>query len=238
MTLTARELVRRIARDSGLRYSDVVRRVNAEMAKGESLISSVQTLARETGLDPRRYVLDPLRIIDRIREVLTEDHTRTLMISAVIAQMVESPRSSRLPLPAFFAFMEILSEIEGQMVLRRDTPQDVEETATEVIELITTLVSLICAWSKTGIKGVAPDCPAELRSLAKTVLRKTRLYQGGMWVCISCGRVVSLRDVRGLVCRDCDKGPRHGSAAVHKVDSTSAERHRIGYGAYATDEES
>ncbi len=235
MTLTARELVHRIAEDSGLSYREIVHRLNSRMAQGHGLLVSVHSVAEECGLDPDKYTLNPLRIVDRIREILNADHARTLMISAVLAQMIESPDGSTLPLPAFFAFVDILSGLEGQACLRRTPPTNVEEATTEVIELCTTLVSLICDWSSTGVAGVSRDCPDELRELAKTVLRKTRMYQAGLWTCLSCGRITSLKESRSVLCPGCADEEFQGDSPP--TDEMSEGRHRTGYGQFLSSDE-
>ena len=70
---------------------------------------------------------------------------------------------------------------------------------------MTTLVSVICEWSEQGVVGVSEDCPESLKELAKAVYRKTKLLQGGLWTCISCGNIVNVRDTRALMCFECDQ---------------------------------
>ncbi len=225
-----RELVQRLAKDAGRPYSEVAERVNRDVKAGKSLAASVQTIAKKYGLRPSDYRFDSKKIAARIKSILCADYSQTLMISAVLAQMVESNGPNRLSPPAFFAFMEFLSETTATARRNKtEPPTHVEESTMKIIELTTSLVSVICKWSKTGISGVADDCPEELVSIAKTVVRKTKLYQAGMWTCLSCGRIVALRKTRALLCPECDARlsqdiPRPAST------STKRERHRVGYG--------
>ncbi|MHA1772421.1 MAG: hypothetical protein ACTSYL_11905 [Candidatus Thorarchaeota archaeon] len=230
MSLTARELVQRIAKDAGCQYSDIAGRINKDMKAGKSLVVSVHHIAQECGLDPSKYKLDASRIASTIKQILREDYSQTLMISAVLAQMVESKGKNRLPPPAFFAFLEFLTET-SETARRNNTepPDHVDESTTLIIELATSLVSVICKWSKTGIEGVSDDCPAGLRDLAKVVVRKTKLYQAGMWTCLSCGKIVALRKTHALLCPECDA--RLSGDRPRVTDSISRrERHRVGYG--------
>ncbi|MCF2136267.1 MAG: hypothetical protein K9W43_03420 [Candidatus Thorarchaeota archaeon] len=230
MSLTARELVQRIAKDAGCKYSDIAERVNKDMKAGKSLVGSVQHIAKECGLNPSKYKLDASKIASTIKKILREDYSQTLMISAVLAQMVESKGKNRLPPPAFFAFLEFLTETsETASRNNTDPPDHVDESTTLVIELTTSLVSVICKWSVTGIEGVSEDCPQDLRDLAKVVVRKTKLYQAGMWTCLSCGKIVALRKTHALLCPECDA--RLSGDGPHVAGSSSRrERHRVGYG--------
>jgi len=228
LSLTARDLVRRIASDAGQSYSEIARRVNQDMAKGKNLLSAVHEIARENGLDPGRYTLDPEKIAEEIRTILRKDYAQTLMISAVLAQMVESRGRDSLSPPAFFTFMEFLADATAAPKRREKRIGNVEEATTKIIELTTTLVSVICDWSRTGIVGVAESCPEPLRGLARVILRKTRLYQAGMWTCISCGKIVSIRETRALLCKECDA--RLPGPTTLKRTPPKRERHRTGYG--------
>jgi hypothetical protein len=127
------------------------------------------------------------------------------MISAVLGQMVESRSKDRFPPPAFFAFTEILSKIpDAPRDTKSETSLEIEEKTTRIIELMTTLVSVLCEWSEQGVVGVAHDCPESLRDIARVVFRKTKLLQGGLWTCISCGNIVDVRETRALMCKECD----------------------------------
>jgi len=198
------------------------------MAKGKNLLSAVHEIARENGLDPGRYTLDPEKIAEEIRTILRKDYAQTLMISAVLAQMVESRGRDSLSPPAFFTFMEFLADATAAPKRREKRIGNVEEATTKIIELTTTLVSVICDWSRTGIVGVAESCPEPLRGLARVILRKTRLYQAGMWTCISCGKIVSIRETRALLCKECDA--RLPGPTTLKRTPPKRERHRTGYG--------
>ncbi|MHA2076155.1 MAG: hypothetical protein ACXAB0_02715 [Candidatus Thorarchaeota archaeon] len=182
----------------------VARRVNRMMGKGMGLLDAVRTIAEEKGVR-KKYRIDAEKIMRETEKILREDYTQTLMISAVLGQMVEAKGKDRFPAPAFFAFIEMLSHVSDA---RRDTKSEssteIEERTTRVIELMTTLVSVLCEWSEKGVVGVAKDCPETLRDMAKTIYRKTKLLQGGLWTCISCGKIVNAKETRALLCTDCD----------------------------------
>ncbi|RDE17796.1 MAG: hypothetical protein C4K49_00950 [Candidatus Thorarchaeota archaeon] len=229
MSLTARDLLRKLADDSGLEYKQLALRVNREMSKGESFVRSVNSIAREIGLDPDGYKLNPESIADEALGILQRDYSRTLMMSAVLARMMESKGKDALPPPAFFAFLELLSAIpDAPRRISDGVSMEVDENTTRIIELLTTLVSLICEWSKDGIHGVARNCPESLIPMARSVFRKTKLYQGGLWTCISCGRIVGLGETRALVCSQCDTRMAHTFPGVGLP--SSKERERVGYG--------
>lgn len=229
MSLTARDLLRKIAQDSGMDYPEVAKRVNHDMRKGKGFLQSIGTIVGELGLDPNQYRLNPEFIVDEALRIIRRDYSQTLMMSAVLARMVQSEGKDALPPPAFFAFLELLSGIP-------DTPHTtagersiaVDEDTTRVIELLTTLVSLVCEWSNDGIQGVAKDCPTSLVPLARSVFRKTKLYQGGLWTCISCGRIVGFKETHALVCDECDV--RMSRVIPRATESLSRDRNRVGYG--------
>ncbi|MFW9908076.1 MAG: hypothetical protein ACFFEF_05835 [Candidatus Thorarchaeota archaeon] len=225
---TARDLLQKIARDTGIPYREIAKRINDAMTKGEGFIESVQALASEQGLSPEEYKLDSTKIANEIRKILQEDYSQTLMISAVLGQLLESKGNERFPPPAFFAFLEILSDVSDAPRRVGDTqPQDIDESTTRVIELTTTLVSLICEWGEVGVVGVAEDCPESLRDIARAVFRKTKLLQSGMWTCVSCGRIVDAKETRALLCSDCDSGLSENSGSDIVPPH---ERERNGYG--------
>ncbi len=228
MILTARDLIHRLADDVGVPYREIAKRVNSEMQKGSGLIESVRLIARQNNRDPSEYRLDASRIAQEIRSVLMLDYSQTLMISAVLGQMVESKSRDRFPVPAFFAFLELLGEVSKLSATRKsDAAVQVDENTTRIIELTTTLVSVICEWSKEGIVGVSSDCPKNLQELARAVSRRTRMYQQGIWTCLSCGKMVALKDTRALLCQDCDE---RMYGRVPAVDQPPRERERTGYG--------
>lgn len=206
LSLTARDLLQELAEDAGIPYAAVARRVNRSMSKGMGLLEAVQDLALRQGLRPSCYKINVDGIIAEAERILQEDYTQTLMISAVLGQMVEASGPDSFPAPAFFAFLETLAEMPDA---RRDTKQEssdeIEESTTRIIELMTTLVSVVCEWSEQGVVGVSEDCPDSLRDLARAVFRKTKLLQGGLWTCISCGNIVNVRETRALMCEDCEK---------------------------------
>ena len=228
LSLTARDLLQKIARDTGLPYRQIAMLVNKEMKKGKDLIESVQLIAVSKGLDKKKYKIDPSKILNELKLILREDYSQTLMISAVLGQLVEASGKDRLPPPAFFAFLEILSSVPTAPVRKPDdTSSNIDETTTRVIELSTTLVSLICEWSEEGVIGIASDCPKSLEEVAKAVYRKTKLLQSGMWTCVSCGTIVDVKTTRALMCEKCDKElnpyPEYSQPEVK-------ERERTGYG--------
>ncbi|MFW9960785.1 MAG: hypothetical protein ACFFDV_07200, partial [Candidatus Thorarchaeota archaeon] len=99
MSLTARELLQRLAEDTGSTYSIIARRVNRMMEKGNGLLESVQDIAKENKLNPKKYRIDPVKIVAETEKILREDYTQTLMISAVLGQMVEARGKKRFPPP-------------------------------------------------------------------------------------------------------------------------------------------
>lgn len=229
LSLTARDLLQRLSNDTGLPYPLVARRVNRSMGKGKGLLESVRSIADEHDLKSSRYQIDAEKIIKETEKILREDYTQTLMISAVLGQMVEAKGKDRFPAPAFFAFIEMLSHISDA---RRDTKSEssteIEERTTRVIELMTTLVSVLCEWSEKGVVGVAKDCPDSLRDMAKAIFRKTKLLQGGLWTCISCDNIVNAKETRALMCPDCDSSISRSD--IHERFDKMVGRNRNGYG--------
>ncbi len=227
MSPTARDLLLRITKETGIPYRKVAERVNASMAKGEGFLESVRTLALESGLNPEDFHLDPLEIVKEIRKILVQDYSQTLMISAVLGQLVESHDKERYPPPAFFIFLEILAEIDdAPRKIGSEPPPNVDEATTRIIELTTTLVSLICEWGETGIIGVSKECAPSLYDLARTVFRKTKLLQSGMWTCVSCGKIVNVSETRSLLCPACNSEIVNGSPQIFDDKA----RDRTGYG--------
>jgi len=205
LSLTARELLHKLANDAGLTYQTVARRVNRMMRKGSGLIESVQEIAVEHKLKANKYKINPVKIVTETERILQEDYTQTLMISAVLGQMVEARGKERFPPPAFFAFTEMLSRIpDAPRDVKSETSIEIEDRTTRIIELMTTLVSVLCEWSEQGVVGVANDCPDTLRDIARAIFRKTKLLQVGLWTCISCGTIVEVRETRALMCSECD----------------------------------
>jgi len=177
-----------------------------------------------------RKKTNSIQIVAETEKILREDYTQTLMISAVLGQMVEARGKKRFPPPAFFAFIEMLSMVSDvPRDTKSETSTEIEERATRVIELMTTLVSLICEWSEKGVIGVATDCPESLREVARAVFRKTKLLQGGLWTCISCGNIVEARETKALMCLDCDKKISSSRSIEDRFESLGG-RDRIGYG--------
>ena len=200
------------------------------MEKGKGLLESVREIAKENKLNPQKYRIDPMKIVNETEKILREDYTQTLMISAVLGQMVESKGKERFPPPAFFAFIEMLSMVSDvPRDTKSETSIEIEDRTTRIIELMTTLVSLLCEWSEQGVIGVATDCPDSLREVARTVFRKTKLLQGGLWTCISCGNIVEARETRALMCLDCDKKISSSRSIEDRFESLGG-LDRTGYG--------
>ena len=228
MSLTARDIIHKISNESSLDYQEVAERVNQAMQDGSTLIQAISSIVRQENLNPDDYQISALDIFHEAQSILMEDYTQTLMISAVIAQMVEGSDKSRFPIPAFFAFMEVLATV-------KDTPEDtiseesdqIDKHTTRLIELMTTLVSIICKWSSQGIVGVAQDCPPLLREIAQQIHWKTKMYQSGIWSCISCGKMVNIKDTRALLCKECDSSITN---EIKRISFDSKDRERIGYG--------
>ena len=236
MSLTARDLLQKIARDAGLPYKTIAKSVNEAMMRGEGLIEAVNALTKKHGLDSKKYQINTLKTMTEIEKILKEDYTQTLMISAVLGQMVEAKGKDRFPAPAFFAFLEVLSSVpQAPKDAKSETSTEIEELTTCIIELTTTLVSVICKWSEEGVIGVAEDCPSELKELARLVFRKTMMLQSGLWACISCGKIVDAKSTRALMCGNCDI--KMGDDPVERADSTRYTRDRRGYGQTGRSEE-
>lgn len=235
LSLTARDLLQRLANDAGTPYQTIARKVNRLMTKGMGFSESINKIASEHGLKEIKYQIDPNKIIRETEKILREDYTQTLMISAVLGQMVEARGRERFPAPAFFAFIEMLSLISD---VPRDTKSEssteIEDRTTRIIELMTTLVSVICEWSDKGVIGVAADCPDTLRPIARTVFRKTKLLQGGLWTCISCGEIVNVKETKALMCPNCDSSISRSD--IHQRFDQLAGRNRTGYGQTTSDE--
>lgn len=224
--LTAREILQKLAQDSKMQYDDLARRVNTELRKGVSFSQSIMNIAIEKGLSPKKYQLNAKKIVEAIRHILREDYSQTLMISAVLSRMVDSDSNNRIPVPAFLAFLEILAELPGNVrELKTESSTEIETKTTRMIELLTTLVSITCEWSKEGMIGISSDCPLVLKELARAVFRKTKMYESGLWTCISCGNVVNLKDTHALLCETCNAG-------ISKEDRERDihEKIRTGYG--------
>jgi hypothetical protein len=83
LSLTARDLLQRLANDAGLPYQTIARKVNRMMAKGMGLLESVRDIAGEHGLKETKYQIDAIKIVQEAEKILREDYTQTLMISAV-----------------------------------------------------------------------------------------------------------------------------------------------------------
>lgn len=236
LSLTARNLLQKIARDTGLPYKHVARNINEAMNGGKGLLEAVQVLTRKHGLDSKKYQIDALKTVKEIERILKEDYTQTLMISAVLGQMVEAKGKDRFPAPAFFAFLEVLSSVpQAPKDSKEETSTEIEDLTTQIIELTTTLVSVICEWSHEGVIGVAKDCPPDLRELARLVFRKTMMLQSGLWACISCGRIVDVKSTRALMCEECDI--KMGDDTVNPGDSSRHTRDRTGFGQTRNSEE-
>ncbi|MBY8996226.1 MAG: hypothetical protein KGD60_00745 [Candidatus Thorarchaeota archaeon] len=221
--------MQRLANDTGIPYQTIARKVNRMMAKGMGLLDSVKNIAKEHGIKETKYRIDATKIVRETEKILREDYTQTLMISAVLGQMVEARGRERLPPPAFFAFIEMLSRIpDAPRDTKSESSTEIEDRTTRIIELMTTLVSVLCEWSEKGVAGVADDCPESLRDMAKAVFRKTKLLQGGLWTCISCGDIVDVKEIIALMCTKCDSSISRSD--IHQRFDQMAGRDRTGYG--------
>lgn len=233
--MTARDLLQQLANDAGIPYQTIAKKVNRMMAKGMGLLDSVRNIAKENGLKEIKYRIDATKIVRETEKILREDYTQTLMISAVLGQMVEARGRERLPAPAFFAFIEMLSKIpDAPRDTKSESSTEIEDRTTRIIELMTTLVSVLCEWSEKGVAGVADDCPESLRDMAKAVFRKTKLLQGGLWTCISCGDIVDVKETRALMCTNCDSSISRSD--IHQRFDQMAGRNRTGYGRTTSEE--
>jgi len=233
--LTARDLLQELANDVGLPYQTIARKVNNRMTKGMGLVESVQEIAREHGLKIAKYRIDPDKIVREAEKILREDYTQTLMISAVLGQMVEARGRDKFPAPAFFAFIEMLSIIpDAPRDTKSESSTEIEDRTTRIIELMTTLVSVLCEWSEKGVTGVAKYCPESLRDMARAFFRKTKLLQGGLWTCISCGEIVNVKETRALMCANCDSSISRSD--IHQRFDQMAGRNRTGYGMTTSEE--
>ncbi len=234
MSVTARELLQELATDAGLPYGSVARRVNRMMSKGKGLLSAVREIAESRGLPPEKYSIRVDKILVEAERILQEDYTQTLMISAVLGQMVEARAPDNFPAPAFFAFIELLSGLpDAHRDTKSESSREIEDRTTRIIELMTTLVSVICEWSEQGVVGVAEGCPESLKDMARAVFRKTKLLQGGLWTCISCGNIVNVRETKALMCYDCDE--RLSDRSPDERYEAFGGRTRTGYGRTSDD---
>lgn len=229
LSLTARDLLQKLSNDAGIPYQTIAKKVNRLMAEGMGLLESVRDIAIEYKLKASKYQIDAEKIVQEAEKILREDYTQTLMISAVLGQMVESRGKEKFPAPAFFAFIEVLARIpDAPRDTRSESSTEIEERTTRIIELMTTLVSVLCEWSEKGVLGVAQDCPASLQDLARAVFRKTKLLQGGLWTCISCGQIVNASETRALMCTACDNSISRSD--IHQRFEQMSGRNRTGYG--------
>lgn len=237
VSMTARDIIQKIAKELDFSYRDIALRVNEIMQEGVSIQAAIDKITKEHNLEQKEFQLDANAITKEIKKILEEDYTQTLMISAVLAQMVEAKGREHLPLPAFFAFMEILSEVPS---VPKDHLQEghaeVDERTTRIIELLTTLVSLICDWTDEGLAGVSPTCPDSLRSMSRAIFRKNRMLQSGLWTCISCGKIVDVSTTHALMCAECDSRIS-GEFIPREGRSERRERIRDGYGMSSSGDE-
>ena len=86
--MTARDLLQQLSNDAGVPYQTIAKKVNRMMAKGMGLLESVRNIAGEQGLKAKKYRIDANKIVRETEKILREDYTQTLMISAVLGQMV------------------------------------------------------------------------------------------------------------------------------------------------------
>ena len=221
--------MQKLSNDAGIPYQTIAKKVNRLMAQGMGLLESVRDIAIEHKLKASKYQIDAEKIVQEAEKILREDYTQTLMISAVLGQMVESRGKEKFPAPAFFAYIETLTRIpDAPRDTRSESSTEIEERTTRIIELMTTLVSVLCEWSEKGVIGVAKDCPPSLQDVARAVFRKTKLLQGGLWTCISCGNIVNVSETRALMCTTCDNSI--SKSDIHRRFDQMAGRNRTSYG--------
>ncbi len=202
MILTARQLVQKLANEINIEYSDVLSLVQNKLKAGNDIVFTVQSIAKEHGVPVNDLYISPIDVYNEILKYLNYSMSQTLLISAVLGQMADTSAPPKIPHPAFFAFLEILKSASPSKKHSADE-DNIDQIITQLIELLTTLVSLICKWDSKGIAGVSESCPASLKDIAKTVVRKTKLLEAGMWVCIRCESIVSIDSVKGLLCEKC-----------------------------------
>ncbi len=236
LSLTARDLIHKLADKTPFSYKEIAKRVNQAMSKGSSLRDAIHVIVEENHLNSDDFQISPTAIVDEAKTILREDYTQTLMISAVMAQMVEAEGPERLPIPAFFAFMEILALVEeAPRDEKSESSDEIDKHTTRMIELMTTLVSVICVWSEEGIVGICKDCPQELKEVAQQIHWKTKMFQSGIWSCISCGNMVDFKETKALMCKDCDVSI---TGEIARLRPQSPERDRVGYGQTRESDES
>jgi hypothetical protein len=228
---TARDLLQKIAEETGLSYGELANRVNTAMHQGQDFVESVELVLKEEGLPVNKYRLRPKAIAQEIDSILNQDYSQTVMISAVLARMAASDDEPNFPMPAFFAFLEFLADIEEPPEdEKKESANEIEEHTTRLIELLTTLVSLICSWSNGMIAGVSKECPDSLTETAKIIFRRDRLYRAGLWICISCGKIVDFSETSGLMCSKCSSGLGESFLDSNMEEDERFERTRTGYG--------
>ena len=228
---TARALLEKIAEETGLSYSELANRVNSAMHQERDFVESVQFVLKEEGLPPNKYRLQPEAIVEEIELILNDDYSQTVMISAVLARLAASDEESSFPMPVFFAFLEFLADIEEPPEdEKEESANEIEANTTRLIELLTTLVTLICSWSDGMITGISKECPESLQEIARVTLRRDRLYKAGLWICISCGKIVDFANTSGLMCSECSSGLGNSFLASNIEKNRRFDRTRTGYG--------
>ncbi len=70
--MTARDLLQRLANDTGIPYQTIARKVNRMMAKGMGLLDSVRNIAKEHGLKETKYRIDATKIVRETEKILRE----------------------------------------------------------------------------------------------------------------------------------------------------------------------
>ncbi len=202
MILTARQLVQKLAQEIKLDYQNTLNLVQNKLKTGNDIVFTVKSIAKEHGISDKEFYISPIDVYNEILKYLNYSLSQTLLISAVLGQMADTSAPPKIPHPAFFAFLEILKNASPTK-RRKSDEEHIDQIITELIELLTTLVSLICKWDENGIAGISEKCPPSLREIAKAVVRKTKLLEAGMWVCIRCESIVALNTVKGLLCEKC-----------------------------------
>jgi len=228
---TARALLEKIAEETDIPYSELANRVNIAMHQEGDFVEAIDFVLEQEGLPLNKYRLSPEAIAQEIDSVLNEDYSQTVMMSAVLARMAASDEESNFPMPAFFAFLEFLADIEEPPEdEKEESANEIEANTTRLIELLTTLVTLICSWSDGMIAGISKECPESLKETAKIIFRRDRLYRADLWICISCGKIVDFNKTSGLMCSQCSSGLGDSFLPSNIDKDKRFERTRTGYG--------
>ncbi|MEM2141965.1 MAG: hypothetical protein QXQ81_01735, partial [Candidatus Thorarchaeota archaeon] len=121
-------MIKRIAARTGISYEEIGLEVNSLIQSGASLEEAIKKVAVRLGLDPVEYGFDAEAIDAEMRSILGSGYAQTLMITAVLSQMVAPVGRGRLAVPAFLLFAEILSEVKD---IPPETHVDIAQSVSE-----------------------------------------------------------------------------------------------------------